>query len=111
MEHSIQQDIIGFLLTLLIGAFFVHWSAKLVLDRSSFFSAMLAFFLGTLLASLLRAFLAPPIGEAAATVAALAGMAAVFAAVYRTKWTKGAIVGVVAWVIWAAVQFLVRLIF
>ncbi len=107
MDHWVSL-LVSAALTLLIGGFFVHAAAKLVIDRSSFGQAILAFLLGTLLATGVMALAGDPLGRPIATLLGLIAMAFAFAAVYRTKWSKGAIIGVVAWIIWAAVTALVN---
>lgn len=47
-----QSDLVRFLITWVVTALFIHFAAKIVLDRSSFISALLVALVGTILAAL-----------------------------------------------------------
>ncbi len=107
MEFQVSGALVASVVALLITGVFVHVAAKLVVGQSKYLQAVLAAFLGTLLATLVL------LGAGSGLLGAFLAVAAwalVVAAVYRTKWLAGAAVGVVAWLLWLGVQFLVRVL-
>ncbi len=103
--------IVSAIITLLIATIFIFFAAKFVLGRSSFISAFLVALLGTLLASLavlgVTALGAPGWVGLVTAIVVWALVAAIF---FRAAWVQGAIIGLVAWVLFALVSFLVELI-
>ncbi len=85
----------------------IHIAAKMVLDKSSLLSAFLTALIGTLLGQVVAGLVGGTLG----LVLALATWALIAAVFYRTKWVKGAIVGLVAWVLWFLINLAVRALF
>jgi hypothetical protein len=103
-EFDVSQDLIRFVVTWVLTALFIHFAARLVLDRSSLLSALLVALIGSVLAVLVGGLVGGNLGLALA-VATWALVCAIF---YRTSWIKGAIIGLVAWVLYLGVTLLVR---
>lgn len=91
------------LLSLILNTLFVYFAARIVLDRSSLVASLLTALLGTFLAGLVSAAL-PGVWGIVLAVAVWALVAAFF---FRTAWLKGAVIGVVAWLLWALVAWVV----
>ncbi len=111
MEH-IAGSLVGTLVGWLVASIFVHFAARIVLERSSFVSALISTLVGSLLAGLVQIGairLAWPAWAGA--LLSFAAMALAIAVFYRTKWTKGAVIGVVAALTWLLVSFLIGLLF
>lgn len=111
-ELAISDALISSIVSWLVASLFVYLAARFVLDRSSVVAALLSVFLGSLLAGLVR------IGADRLDFPAWAGLALAFAAValliavfFRTDWIKGAIIGVVAALLWVLTTYLVGLLF
>ena len=103
MAFEFRTDLPGFLITWLVTALFIHFAAKIVLDRSSFLSALLTALVGSLLAFLVAGLVSGVLG----IVLAIVTWAAVCALFYRTALVKAAVVGLVAWVLFVLVRWLV----
>lgn len=103
MAFDARGDLTTFLVTWLVTALFIHFAAKIVLDRSSFLAALLTALVGSLLAVLVGALVGGTLG----LLLAIATWALVCALFYRTGWLKAAVVGLVAWALFALVQWLV----
>lgn len=103
-EFNVSQDAVRFVVTWLVTALFIHFAAKIVLDRSSFLSALLVALIGSLVAVLVGGLVGGTLG----LVLAIATWALVCALFYRTGWIKAAVVGLVAWVLFLLVTLLVR---
>jgi len=88
---------VGGLLSILLATLFIWLAARLVLDRSSLLAALASAVLSTLLAGLILAWLGHGL---AALILALLVWALCTAAFFRTDAAKGAIIGLVAWVLW-----------
>lgn len=99
-----QSDAVRFLVTWVVTALFIHFAAKIVLDRSSFLTALLVALVGTFLAVLVGGLVTGTLG----LVLAIATWALVCALFYRTGWIKAAVVGLVAWVLFFLVTLAVR---
>jgi hypothetical protein len=103
---DVQVVLLTTLLTWLVATLFVHFAAKLVMGGSRFLQALLAVMVGSLLAGLVD------LGGRSAdwpgpliAVLALAAFALGLAVMYRASWFKGALLGVVAWILWAVVRY------
>jgi hypothetical protein len=106
-EFDAKSDLTTFLITWVVTAIFIHFAAKIVLDRSSFVSALLTALVGTFLAVLVGAL----VGGTPGVILAIATWALVCALFYRTGWLKAAVVGLVAWVLYFIVVWLVARLF
>lgn len=106
-EFSVRSGIVTFVVTWLVTALFIHFAAKIVLDRSSFGSALLTALVGSLLAVLVGGL----VGGLLGLILAIATWALVCSLFYRTGWLKAAVVGLVAWVLFALVAWLVSRLF
>lgn len=108
MELTEQQAaLVGSIISLLVTALFIHFGASIVVKGDQKYTqALLVAFGGNLLAAIVL------IGAGGfgglAVFLALAAWALVAALVYRTSWLGGAVIGLVAWLIWAFIQWLVR---
>ena len=102
-QFDAQSDIVTFLVTWVLTALFIHFAAKIVLDRSNFIAALLTALVGTLLAVLVGGLVGGNLG----LVLAIATWALVCALFYRTGWLKAAVIGLVAWVLFYVVTLLV----
>ena len=98
-----RGDLVTFLITWVVTALFIHFAARIVLDKSSFGAALLTALVGTLLAVLVAGLVGGTLG----LILAIATWALVCALFYRTGWLKAAVVGLVAWVLFALVRWLV----
>jgi hypothetical protein len=107
MEFSASRDLTTFLITWLVTAIFIHFAAKIVLDKSSFVAALLTALVGSILAVLVAGLVGGTLG----LILAIATWALVCALFYRTGWIKAAVVGLVAWVLFFIVQWLVAKLF
>jgi hypothetical protein len=103
-DFDVQSDVVRFLITWVVTALFIHFAAKIVLDRSSFLTALLVALLGSILAILVGGLVGGTLG----LVLAIATWALVCAIFYRTGWIKAAVVGLVAWVLFLLVTLAVR---
>ncbi len=111
-EFSVQGGLIGSLVAWIVASLFVYFAARIVIDRSSMVAALLSTFLGSLLAGLVQ------IGGGqldlptwATLSLAFASVALVIAVFFRTQWTKGAIIGIIAALLWVGVNFLIARLF
>ncbi|MGB1573340.1 MAG: hypothetical protein ACPG85_03615 [Flavobacteriales bacterium] len=96
--------LLGSLISLLVTALFIHFGASAVVKgKQRYTQAILVAFLGSLLAFLV---LAGAGFGLVGNLLALAAWALVAAAVYRTSWLGGALIGVVAWVLWLVIQWI-----
>lgn len=106
-DFALRTDLPGFLITWVVTALFIHFAAKIVLDKSSFLSALLTALVGSLLAFLVAGLVTGTLG----VVLAVVTWAVVCALFYRTGWLKAAVVGLVAWVLFVLVRWLVAMLF
>ena len=107
MQFEVSDALIASIISLLITGVFVHVAARLVVGESRYLRAVLAAFLGNLLAAVVLLGVQGTVGA----ILAVAAWALVVALLYRTKWLAGAGIGLVAWLLWLGVQFLVRALF
>jgi hypothetical protein len=105
-ELRVQGEVVAALVTLVVATLFVYFAARLVIDRSSLLASVATVVLGTLLGGFVAAFVSGILG----VVLAAAAWALVAAVFFRTAWVKGAIIGLVAWVLWAIVRYVVALL-
>ena len=98
-----QERLITSLVTLLVASAVVYLAARMVLDRSSILASIVTVVLGTFLSALVAAALPGLLG----ILVAAAVWALVAAFFFRTEWLKGAIVGLVAWALWALIGLVV----
>ncbi len=95
-HFSAQGATVSALVTVLVASVFVYFAGRIVVDRSSILAAILTAVLGTLLGTFVWGLLPGVLGMVLGVLAW--GLVAAF--FYRTKWTKGALIGVVAWLLW-----------
>lgn len=93
------DDIVRAIVVWLVTALFIHLAAKGVIGRSSFLTAILVAFLGTLLATLVWALVGGTLG----LILGFATWALICAVFYRARWLQGAAVGLVAWLLYILV--------
>ncbi|MHB1262088.1 MAG: hypothetical protein ACYC2H_10275 [Thermoplasmatota archaeon] len=105
-EEFRQGGWVAALITWVVTALFIHFAAKIVLDKSSFLTALLVALLGTILAVLVGGLVGGTLG----LVLAIVTWALVCALFYRTGMLKAAVVGLVAWVLFFVVTWLVGLL-
>lgn len=98
-----RDDLVTFLVTWVVTALFIHFAARIVLDRSSFLSALLTALVGSFLAVLVGVLVGGPLG----IILAVLTWGLVCALFYRTGWLKALVVGLVAWVLYILVQWLI----
>jgi hypothetical protein len=103
-DFDLQGDLARFLITWVVTALFIHFAAKIVLDRSGFLTALLVALVGSLLAVLVGGLVGGTLG----LILAIATWSLVCALFYRTGWLKAAVVGLVAWVLFFVVTLVVR---
>lgn len=97
-----RDDLVAFLVTWLVTALFIHFAAKIVLDHSSFLSALLTALVGSFLAVLVGVLVGGTLGF----VLAILTWGLVCALFYRTGWLKALVVGVVAWLLYLLVVWI-----
>ncbi|MFA5945246.1 MAG: hypothetical protein WC876_12380 [Candidatus Thermoplasmatota archaeon] len=107
MAFDPQGGWLAWLITWVVTALFIHFAAKIVLDRSSFLTALGVALLGTILAVLVGSLVAGTLG----LVLAIVTWALVCALFYRTGMLKAAVIGVVAWLLYWLVTWLVGILF
>jgi hypothetical protein len=103
-DFAVRGGWLAALITWVVTALFIHFAAKIVLDRSSFLTALLVALVGTLLAFLVGGLVAGTLG----LVLAIVTWALVCALFYRTGMVKAAVIGLVAWVLFFLVTWLVE---
>jgi len=97
---------LGALVSLLVTALFIHFGAKLMVPgKVHYMQGIATAFFGSLLAGFVL-FLTGfgTLGN----ILALASWALVAAIAYRTSWLRGALVGLVAWLIWLVVNWIIQ---
>ncbi|MEK6976645.1 MAG: hypothetical protein AABY18_09925 [Candidatus Thermoplasmatota archaeon] len=105
-EFQVQGEVIRFLVAWVVAALFIHFAAKIVLDRSSFLTALVVALVGVVLAVLVDRLIDGWLGD----VLAIVTWMLVCALFYRTSWLKGGVVGLVAWVLFYLVTLLIRML-
>lgn len=91
------------LLAILVTTLFIWLAARFVLDRTSIFAALASAVISTLLAGIVVALVGGTVG----IVLGILVWALCTSAFFRTDWAKGAIIGLVAWVLYFLVGWLV----
>ncbi len=111
-EFSTQGGLIGSLVAWIVASLFVYFAARIVIDRSSLVAALLSTFLASLLAGLVQVGgLQLGLPTWAAAGLAFASVALVIAVFFRTHWTKGAVIGIIAALLWVATSFIIARLF
>jgi hypothetical protein len=112
IEYSLSSGLVSALITILVATLFIYFAARAVLGRASFLAALGTALVATFLASL-----------AAAGVDAVGGAwwlawgvgifvwALIAAIFFRAAWVQGAIIGLVAWVLYFLVNLVIGLLF
>jgi hypothetical protein len=96
----------------LFTCIFIHFAAKFVLDRSSFLAALLTAVVATFLATLGGGLLSTVIATGwILLVIGIAIWALVAAIFFRARWIQGAIIGLVAWLLWFLVNLAINALF
>lgn len=101
-QISVSDDFVSLLIVLLVTTLFVWLAARIVIDRSSVLAALLTALVGNFLAFLVSG----AVGGMPGLILAVLVWGLVAALFFRTAWLKGAVIGVVAWLLW----FLTRLL-
>lgn len=101
---EIGDNWLGFVIAWVVTALFIHFAARIVLDKSSFLVALLVALVGTLLAGLVFGLVGGTLG----LVLSIVTWALVCALFYRTGMVKAAVVGLVAWVLYFLVVWLIQ---
>ncbi len=96
----------SWLIVWVVTALFIHFAAKIVLDRSSVLTALGVALLGTILAVLVGSLVAGTLG----LVLAILTWMLVCALFYRTGMLKAAVIGIIAWVLYFLVTWLVGML-
>lgn len=104
VEFTVAQ-IISTLITILVVALFINWAAGIVTDRRSFGAALIVAVLGSVAAWLVYALLGAGV---LGLILAIVVWSLIAAAAFRTRLVKGALIGVVAWILWVLVTLLVE---
>ena len=104
MAFEPQGGWLAAVLVWVVTALFIHFAARIVLDRSSFLVAMLVALVGTVLAVLVGGLVGGTLG----LVLAVVTWALVCALFYRTGMVKAAVIGLVAWVLYFLVTWIVK---
>ena len=106
MAFEVQGGWLAALITWVVVSLFIHFAAKIVLDKSSFLTAMLVALIGTILAVLVGGLVGGTLG----LVLSIVTWALVCALFYRTGMVKAAVVGLVAWVLFFLTTWLIALL-
>lgn len=101
------NDWVGALVAWVVTALFIHFAAKIVLDKSSFLTALLVALIGVLLAALVVGWVG---GGTLGVVLGILVWSLVCALFYRTGMVKAAVVGLVAWVLFYLTTWLIALL-
>jgi len=102
--EELGDNWVGFVVAWILTALFIHFAARIVLDRSAFLVALLVALVGTLLAGLVFGLVGGTLG----LVLSIVTWALVCALFYRTGIVKAAVVGLVAWVLFFVTVWLIR---
>lgn len=97
---------VAFVVAWVLTAIFIHFAARIVLDKSSFLTALLVALLGTLVAGLVFGLVGGTLG----LVLSIVTWALICALFYRTGLLKAAVVGLVAWVLFFLTVWLIRML-
>ncbi len=93
---------VDFLIVLLVTALFVYIAARIVAGRASYLSAIGTVLVGNFLAGLVLVL----VGGILGLVLAILVWGLIAAAFFRTRWLQGAVIGVVAALLWILVRWL-----
>lgn len=110
MQHEFgASNWITAIITILVTTLFIYFAAKFVLDRSSFLAALGTALVATFLAEIIMGLVASAFDIAAWAVIliGIAVWALVAAFFFRARWIQGAIIGLVAWLLWAIVHWVI----
>ena len=102
--HAVSDNWVGFVVAWLLTALFIHFAARIVLDKSSFLTALLVALIGTILAGLVFGLVGGTLG----LVLSIVTWALVCALFYRTGLVKAAVVGLVAWVLYFVTVWIIN---
>lgn len=102
--EEVTDNWLGFVIAWVVTALFIHFAARIVLDKSSFLTALLVALIGTLLAGLVLGLVGGTLG----LVLSIVTWALICALFYRTGIIKAAVVGLVAWVLYFVTMWLIR---
>ncbi len=113
MDHfSVQGSLVGTLVAWLVASLFVYFAARFVIDRSSIIASLLSVLIGSLLAGFVQiGAIAMELPGWAVYALSFAAVALVIAIFFRTNWLKGAIIGVIAALLWVLVNWLIARLF
>lgn len=95
-EFTISDGWVNFVVLLLVEALFIWLAAKIVLEHGGFLASLLTALVGNFLAFLVWG----AVGGTLGLVLAVLTWGLIAALFFRTQWLRGAVVGVVAWLIW-----------
>jgi hypothetical protein len=107
MDFDANGGWLGALVAWVVTALFIHFAAKIVLDRSSFLVALLVALIGTFLAFLVVGWVG---GGPLGIILGIVVWSLVCALFYRTGMVKAAVVGLVAWVLFYLTTWLIALL-
>jgi hypothetical protein len=99
-HFHIEDGWVNILILVIIEALFVWLAARIILDRGGFIASIVTAVLGNLFAFLIWGLVSGILG----LILAVLAWGLVAAIVFRTAWLKGAVIGVVAWLIWFLVN-------
>lgn len=102
-ELEPRSALAGGLVSLLVNALFVYFAGRIVLDRGALFASIFTALVGSFLAALVFG----AVGGTPGLILAGAVWALVAAFFFRTEWLKGAVVGLVAGVLWILVSLVI----
>lgn len=104
MAFEPQGGWLALLIVWVVASLFIHFAARIVLDKSSFLTAMLVALIGTLLAGLVGGLVDGTLG----LILSIVTWALVCALFYRTGLVKAAVVGLVAWVLYFVTVWIIQ---
>lgn len=99
-DITISDAWVNFLILLVIEALFIWAAAKIVDAPGGFLAAILTALIGNFLAFLVWG----AVGGILGLILAVLTWGLIAALFFRTAWLKGAVIGVVAWLIWFLVN-------
>lgn len=111
-EITAGNSLLSAIITILIVTLFIFFAAKFVLGRTSFFAALGTAVIGTILAQLAAVGVdALGGGYWFALIVGIVVWALIAAIFFRAAWVQGAIIGLVAWVLWFLVNLAISALF
>lgn len=99
------QDVVTLVVAVLLESLFIHFAATFLVHQPRFSSAFAVAILGSLLAFLM--FLVVGAVPVLALILALICWLGVCATIYRTSWLRALLIGLLAYLLWVAVRFLI----